>query len=435
LRHPLPAILLLALPAAASAVELNASVEAGLKYDDNVFNEEDHTNSDLASTLTPNLSLLQQFSRGQARLSYSAALEHYYLQQDIRENAVDVNHFGSFGSSYALTPRTAFTLTDRIESTLNHEFNFERDALSQDPDAGGIDEDVQGRTTLNELSAELEHQFTRRFSSGLSGNHQLYRSEDPDQLDSQAFGANWSLDYQVDKDHVVGLDTGSSIQLFERFLNANGNGTLSPVDDVGLPRSRTLVAQTQATWTWRVLPETSLSASVGPAWIQTRRESCLCARAGGGFFLLEDSKESRLTVFASAAVSQRLGENFRGRLGYQRSTSAASGSGGSSVRDSVNGSLNWQVGPRLSTSLLASWVLRQSATDLDTRPSGSEVDSTRWSAGIRGAYQITRQLSGTARLDYNIQDNEGSTGNSRNFNNFEALVGLLYTFDRFVFFD
>ncbi len=416
-------ILWLALPASAAALELNLSLAAGATYDDNVFNEESSKHRDIGVTLQPSLGADQRFSRGQTSLHYSPVLEHYFLQQDIRANQIDVNHFGTWDLSYALGPRTSLRLGDRIESTLNHDFDFERDAVGAE--TGSIDEDVQGRNTLNDVNIGIEHQFTRRLSSGLSGSHQLFRSQDPGQVDSQAFGVDGSLNYRLDVDHSVGLSAGSSAQFYESFpTEAKGD------DLVARPRSRSIVVQVQPTWTWQVFPETLFSAGVGPAFIETRQNSCDCFPTD-----FAEATESNFTWFASASISQRLGDNFRGRLGYQRSEGAVSGTGGTSVRDSLNASLNWQVSERLSSTLLGSWVKRNSATTLDSRTSGSDIDSTSWSLGLRGSYQITRQLSGSMQLNYRNQDNGGSTSNSNNYDNFEAYLGLTYLFDRVSLFE
>jgi hypothetical protein len=420
---------LAAVPVPGSAVYVDLGIGLNTAYDSNVFNEDDGDGDgvskkhDVANSLDPSIAFRQPFQRGESVLRYTGNYQRYHLNRDVRSREIDTNHFGAWNLDYALGRRTRLQLADNLESTLNHDFRFERDTSG----ATGLDEDVQGRNTLNEASAAIEHQLTRRLGVDLSGYHQLFVSEDPDQIDSQAFGSTWSGSYQISGDHRIGISGGVSAQFFERLKDPVVPGV------VRAGSSRTLVYQGQGTWRWQVFPETVFSAAVGPAFIHTHRNSFNLTPIS---LRTPSEGESRWTVFAAASIEQRLTDNTRGRLGYSRSTSPASGTGGSSVRDSVNGSFHWQISERLLSSLVGSWVMRTSATDLDRNRNQNDIDSTRWTVAARGAYQLTRHLSGNVEVGYSNQDNSGTTtGSSRTFDRIDARIGIRYDFDRISLFE
>jgi hypothetical protein len=198
-----------------------------------------------------------------------------------------------------------------------------------------------------------------------------------------------------------------------------------------------------------------IGVGAGPAWVYTRREEfSFCSRGGVDandvilgvcpannsqiFVFRPATSTDRITVFASASLTQQLGDHFRARIAYNRSEAAAQGTSGSSVRDGINASLSWQLSERAEVALLGTWNQRNSATNLDTRTNRGQIDNARWTLGTRGSYQLTRHLSLRGQVVYGHQkDGRDRTFAipSRELEQVRASLGLVYSFKRVSFFD
>jgi predicted porin len=69
-------------------------------------------------------------------------------------------------------------------------------------------------------------------------------------------------------------------------------------------------------------------------------------------------------------------------------------------------------------------------SNITLRGDTSEIDTMRWGVSGRATHRFSRNTSGHIQLTYNQQESEGGTlGNSSDFENFLALVGVRYVFD------
>jgi hypothetical protein len=188
----------------------------------------------------------------------------------------------------------------------------------------------------------------------------------------------------------------------------------------------------------------------------------------------DGESDTSFNVFGELTLRKDWAPNLRSALTYSRQQGGASGLGGAVIRDAVSFSNTWTPSERWQFTARADWSLRESVveqaqvvtqaalvdtTDAATFPTGngipvavniagiapdgsvtgsnitlrgdtSEIDTMRWGVSGRATHRFSRNTSGHIQLTYNQQESEGGTlGNSSDFENFLALVGVRYVFD------
>jgi hypothetical protein len=164
--------------------------------------------------------------------------------------------------------------------------------------------------------------------------------------------------------------------------------------------------------------------------------------------------DQQVDIFVNATLSKRWSPRLSSSLAYRRSESGASGLAGTATLDSVTVTTSWRATELWTVGVRTDWTLRQSvfpiprtfravepwpdhpelawlSGDLVATEQEQAIDTQRWGVGARLARKLSRNLNATLRLTYNRQKSEDLTaGTTSDFNNFLAVVGVQYNFDR-----
>lgn len=156
---------------------------------------------------------------------------------------------------------------------------------------------------------------------------------------------------------------------------------------------------------------------------------------------------------------RRWTENLRTGLRYSRSQGAASGVGGTVIRDTVTASLDWDLSERWSLLLRGDWTQRESVTDANrfhllvtpetggqqpgdptaarftgvqfvTSDSTNRIDTVRWAALGRVSRRVFRNTRVYGQATYNKQNSQSNTlGGGSDFDGWIATLGLVHLFE------
>jgi hypothetical protein len=166
----------------------------------------------------------------------------------------------------------------------------------------------------------------------------------------------------------------------------------------------------------------------------------------------------QVDFFANATLSKRWSPRLSSSLAYQRSETGASGLGGTAILDSVTATTSWRATELWNVGVRADWTKRSSvfpttqtlrevvlwddpgvgiyglaaySGTLISNTVDEDIDTQRWGVAARLERSISRKMRASLRLTYNRQKSKsGTSGETSDFNNFIAVVGLQYQFDR-----
>jgi len=170
------------------------------------------------------------------------------------------------------------------------------------------------------------------------------------------------------------------------------------------------------------------------------------------------SDSTDFSIFGQVTLLHNWTPNLYSQLSYIRSQSPAAGLGAAAIADTVTFFTQWFPDPLWDVSMRASYVKRQSPTDLSrtflqvTRDAdvlsdtlglvqsngfstfvedSQVIDTQRADVAIRAARRMTRHITLSGRLGYSWQQSTDSSSYLADFNDFTAMVGFKYDFDPF----
>jgi hypothetical protein len=171
----------------------------------------------------------------------------------------------------------------------------------------------------------------------------------------------------------------------------------------------------------------------------------------------DGSNDMSWNLFGEVAVTHLWLPTLATTLSYNRRESTANGQGAGTVADSVEFLTTWQPSELWDFSFRASYVRRETPTDLSRTflqvdvddtfaidlvqanslstviEADNSVDTHRWGLFLRAARRITRNLSGSMRVSYSDQRSKHTSRSPNDFGNFLAIVGIKYDFAPFRF--
>jgi hypothetical protein len=172
------------------------------------------------------------------------------------------------------------------------------------------------------------------------------------------------------------------------------------------------------------------------------------------------SEDSTFSFFGNISLTHRWTPSLVSEATYDRSQGVANGQGGTSIADTVSFMTVWRPSPLWDLSARASYVKRESPTDLSRTflnvsrdPDGASptfglvkltgdstlvsestsIDTERWDVRVRVARRITRHITVSAWAAYSDQTSSHTSRNPNDFSDFTAILGFKYDFDPFRF--
>jgi hypothetical protein len=422
------------LPVAAGAVDVDfgAMVEGG--YDSNIYRTRENQVDDGLFRFTPTIRFEVPGRKFSGDLYYAPTYELFTTHSDANGMA----HVVLNGLNWAPDEKTHVRLSNRFQALNVLNFN--------DPSAidGGTtpipDNDIRReRVYLFGSGLTIEHAISPRWNSATSANFNLFESKDRFRSDTKTISAFQSFQYGVTASDRVGGGGGFNVQLFDAVPGR-------------LPASNSYVYQLFASYSRNFGERTILSIQAGPALIHTIQDSGFAASEPDSDVIFvgsnEGSNDMSWTIFGEVGLTHYWLPTLTSAISYNRRQSPANGQGASTVADSVLFQTNWQPSERWDLSLRATYVHRESLTNLSQSnflvgEDGSltffdvnvsrAVDTDRWGIMLRAARRITRRISSSIRFSYSDQRSKNTDRSPNDFGNFLAIVGIKYDFDRFRF--
>ncbi|TMA30583.1 MAG: hypothetical protein E6J87_17825, partial [Deltaproteobacteria bacterium] len=170
----------------------------------------------------------------------------------------------------------------------------------------------------------------------------------------------------------------------------------------------------------------------------------------------QGKKDSEVTGFVDAVLTQRWTPNLATALRYSRQQGDASGLGGTVIADSVSLSNTWDFWERWQLGFRGDWVRRTSAFDIAQTydivngqiiPGGGialagrsgtaansthkvDIDTDSWGVAARITHQLFKTTSIYGQVRYDEQNSRRNTlGGASDFENFLATVGVRHVFE------
>ena len=421
------------LPVAAGAVDVDfgAMVEGG--YDSNIYRTRQFQVDDGLFRFTPSINIEVPTPRFTGSLFYAPTYEVFTTQSDANGLTHDVRN----ALNWTPDEKTGVSLINRFRAL--DVLNFDAPSVIDGGTTPIPDNDIRReRFYLFGSGLTIEHAISPRWNSATSVNFNLFESKERFRSDSKTISAFQSFQYGVTASDRVGGGGGFDIQLFDAVP--------------GLPASNSYVYQLFASYSRNFGERTILSIQAGPALIHTIQDSGSAASEPGSEVPFagsnEGSNDMSWTIFGEVALTHYWLPTLTSAISYNRRQSPANGQGASTVADSVLFQTNWQPSELWDLALRASYVHRESLTNLSrsnflVSEDGSltffdvdvsrAVDTDRWGVTLRAARRITRRISSSIRFSYSDQRSTNTDRMPNDFGNFLAIVGVKYDFDRIRF--
>jgi hypothetical protein len=249
-RHHVAALcLVLAVPVAGRATDVELGTELGGEYDDNVFSTGGDPQSDVLGRFGPRLRVLDEGGAFTWEVVYRPVYRVYNRFGELDGWDQDV----LAGASWRIGPQTKLSVSDRYLDYSNFSQVLTEELL---PD-GSIDTGVDfGRQSLkqNTASVGLEHQLERRHLLGLNASRTDSRFVSDFRNKTVVTGAGANYYYVFDETDRAGFAAGATRQTIE--------GTFGG-DDI-----ETDYYNLSILWLHHFDPTMSLNLSVGPTLVE-----------------------------------------------------------------------------------------------------------------------------------------------------------------------
>jgi opacity protein-like surface antigen len=406
----------LAWAGAAGAADLRLSLGASSEYDTNVYRRDKNDGvpgaieDDFVISGIPELQLLET----EGKLTYEVGYEFPY-QRSIDTDALrGFNHGARIGTDYHMNDATRFSFSDRFsyQQSLNTQFD-------DTPEVQSTDE--RQHIFRNRLSLGAHHRWSPRLGSNLRFDQQLFYTDQQDRSDNQSYTLTGDLEHMLTERHTISGGLQGTYQHFKE----SGND----------PESDSYFIGPFVGWSYRIDEQSNFRISVGPSWVHSKSDDFDAAPPGLDCTQTPpnqndqcSSDDDRIAVFGEAVIDRRWSPTMASALSYRRNQDTASGVSGSAILDAVALTHTWALTERWSLAGRADWTQRKSATDV--QEGIDDLDTQRWGAGTVLSYAITRNLTGSARYQYNQQESKGgSAGRNTDFNAHIVTLGIQYSLD------
>jgi hypothetical protein len=492
MRRPLVATLvLLGLPSAALAVELDSGISTEGYWTDNAYSQSVGEVDDFSLRVSPWGEVLDRDGDFTWGFRYSPSYEYWLDEDDIR----GFDHDVGARIGWRVTPRTTLRLAERYQQ-------YHSLARFNEQQPPGQDIVVAGRRveyTTNAVNAGVEHWLGPRdlLVFNTSFTHQDFSEEG--QFDRDFYGTSLIYRHRWSERATIGAVASWSRQSVELLATDQ-------------EERETDYYNVSALFLYVLSPTLTFEASAGPALIQSNVQDFAAPAsfmvdafprrrgAAGAQFLLDadtcprnndnirflsaqcqiitpalngtqlgtvsgqvsvpfvgsvpGADDATTTYFADVALIKDW-ERWRGELSYTRSEDRSTGFG--AVSDIFYGSLRWQVARRLSAKVIASYEIREQSTEnvffvpllendltgipappltIAARTIGVSAQLTDTDSGLDlfvGSLQVTYELTPRSAvyttLIYRDEQSDGQVFLERDMQRFSIAVGINYVFD------
>jgi hypothetical protein len=497
------------LPLVASAVDLDLGLEVDGVYDSNVYRTSENQVQDGSFRFTPTVRIDVPGKKFSGNLFFAPTYEVFTTQSQANGFTYDVSN----QLYWVPDEKTDISLVSRFRSldVLNG-----GDPNTIDEGTTPIpDKDIsRARTYLFGTALSVAHAISSRWDSNTSIDYNSFDSKRRLTADSKSVGVFQDFDYGLTASDRIGAGGGVNVQLFDEvkglpasntyvyqlFANYSrnfGERTILSLR-VGPAMIHTIQDPFERTSTQNTYPHLDYPLDGGVLGVDVPEPND-CLQGGNGPVLLEGSRcalkrrllyvpgldpingtinairnsqsevilagsnegsnDMRWTIFGEIALTHFWLPTLSQTISYNRRESPANGQGASTVADSVYFRTIWQPSELWDLSLLASYVRRESPTNLSrsflvvegedfgaaggiiVRSSSlktvveksSAVDTHRFAVTLRAARRITQRMSSSIRVGYSDQRSKHTSRSPNDFGNFLAIVGVKYDFDPFRF--
>lgn len=497
----------LALPTTVLGADLVFEFQGSGEYDSNVFRRPSNPEDDFLFRLRPGVRLEEKHGEDlNYSLRYLAPIE---LSVDNSKELDNVDQYGNLKLSYKPSGRAEFYGDDV--------FRYQHGTLLSFAtlDSGGVPSigTSRDRVTTNVASAGVRYQLSESLEADMSMRHQLFESRRADRQDNWMFSLNPNFFYRLNPRHRVGL----GVQYSHQDFDASDFAVASQVDSVNAYAQWSWAISSTMGLSVRVGPaylhseqdpaparfvapipfQSALydpgTGQAVPAVVVYELSSCPTAPSGAQYIPAEgcgtvfanppitqtanpgdyaavvgqtpislvsagnvDDTDDTVDVFAQIELIQNWTPQLTSRFGYERSQGAASGLGGTVIRDSVTASLDWRFRQRWDFSASGAWVNRESLADVNEffalagpagLPSGlaaaaytgiqevlatsrQRVETEMWSVSARMSHRLFRKTHVFAQATYTDQDSKaGTLGSGSDFEDWLGIVGVRHEFE------
>jgi len=505
------------LPLAAGAVDVKLGVETVAVYDTNVFREGSDEKDDGSFRFSPSISIENQDGKLGVDIFYKPTYEVFTTYTD----ASGLTHYLKNHITYAPSEKTNLELTNifRKLDLLNFD---DPDTVDEGTIPIPDNDIERDEMIIYNAAFNLSHAFTPRLSSDTDLAFSLFDTDRRNSVDNRTVSAFQSFSYAINAANTVGGGGGVVVQMFDKvntlpesntfiyrlfgsfvrkfgesttlsiragpaFIttdqeNASGSGNptypflefnspgVAP-GSLKVPDADTCLVAPAPPYLFegnkcalnRVLrsdhPEDlglapNDFAGLANAFDQIRMLSTDTVIAGSS----KGSDDSTFAIFGEVTLTHRWMPTLVSTLSYNRNQNTASGQGTSTIADTVSFFTGWQATERWDLSMRATYIKRESATDLSRTfaqvdrdislaPIGlvmltgdatvveesTSVDTQRWSVYLRAARRLTRHTTLSANFAYSDQTSKHTSRSPNDFGDFRVLVGFKYDFEPFRF--
>lgn len=461
------------------AAELVLGAEASTEYDSNIFRTEDDPNGDGSAVFGPILRLREQHRTLRYNLEYKPSYEQYFTTDNISGLEQRLRADGT----YDLSPRTQLGLKNNFYVLRS----IGRQAFVTDLTLAPVVENTQKKVLIDEYGASVGHLFTPRLRGSFTFDGYLYEPEE-DSPSSLTNGVDAGLLYSWTPRNRLGGGLGLTNQAFDQTVAED---------------TTTRFYRAYATWEHDFDPTFTFSIQAGPTWIapedvstsDTENVQLVPTRESGGqqflinpftcpllpdgslflnascdtvsiplspaqAALVEQSRgdvpvtgqsadvNGSLTYFAAVNLWKRW-ETVDSSFGYRRTNGTTSGTGSSTINDSVFGTVQWRPDRLWSFIVTARWDRQKSASDVvvpvqvlgiteELLPVVTgvrnveiqdAVDVKTTSVFLTAERRLTKRLFTFSRASWIGQNSRRENAETNSYDDFRVGIGLRYELD------
>lgn len=466
---------------AAAGDRASLAIEQSVVGQSNLFRTEDDEEADGNYEIRPRLRFSRPVGELQYLVEYSPTYDVYF-----KTNGIDgFDQFGRAELSYSPVPTG--------KASIRSDFAYYRSIRSNTVESpGGIPEvvpGVSGRVFRAIADAGYEHSFSPTTTGTANLGIQAYEYTTPSNADSLGIGGELGFLHEMGRTWSLGARAFASHRRFDELLSQAAS------DNTVVHLAPVLRVEPFPTWT--------IEVEAGPAWVRTDRDDADpqsvarfrttngasnaavfdgCGMAAGQPLLAQcpvvptgigdtlegqsalvgysgaapdSGTEQHLTGFARLGVRKEESWGYAG-LDYFRAENASSGSGATSIRDSLTGTLQLEWGTRWSLRLRGNWNQRETVERLSrvavvAGPSGvpaggglffaeaqglvivdrSHRNVTQYWGDVTVDRELTDSLSAEFSVRYLYQDRDGSGSTEDHYDNWRGGVMLRYELPHF----
>jgi hypothetical protein len=367
------------------------SVSAQEKYSDNIFFENENTESDFITTISPAI----EFSDKSERLaaSFKAQLDSLFYLDNSYLDATDQNYQGSL--RYAVTPKAnVFTSA-----------GFRKDSqVDRDLGETGL---LQSNATRKNYTWQLggDYALSEQMAVQLAYNGSQDDYDDPAEFDLESQGV--SLVLSRDLSSVMRATTGRVSGVYNEYDQTNEQVVVFPnvsISDQSTYKVKNYSGSIGAERQWD--ERFSLFADVGWRYTDSTQEFVRVSRITNPPLVdvVPFTLESNSSGFTGQFGGSYRGETSNANLSLSQEVSGASGTTGATDRTIFRGTVGRQLTDKIRLDLMAEYYINTSVQDEASRR--FDVDENTFRFNPRMAYQINQDFGVEAAYMYEQVDDQ-----------------------------